>query len=70
MTKDILIDTIGKLFVDQDFRNEFNNNMETTIGNISGLNDEEKKFLKDMANKIRECTDALGIRYEGQNKRS
>jgi len=69
MTKQILIDTIGRVFVDNDFRNEFNNNTDSTISGISGLSDEEKNFLKSMAVKIGECTVGLNVSYEGENKR-
>lgn len=69
MAKQDLIDTIGKVFVDNDFREQFNNNTENTIAGISGLSEEEKKFLGEISVKIGECTSGLSVRYEGENKR-
>ena len=69
MTKQKLIDTIGKVFVDNNFRNEFNSNPENAIAGISDLSDMERQFLKDMAAKIGECTTGLDdLSYEGENK--
>lgn len=69
MSKQTLINTIGRLFIDEDFRNEYYNNRDQTLDGISDLTKEEKQFLKDMQDSIRECTDTLNIRYEGENKR-
>ena len=68
MTKQVLIDTIGKVFVDNGFRNEFNSDPEKAIAGISDLSDMERQFLKDMAAKIGECTTGLDVSYEGENK--
>lgn len=69
MSKGLIIDTIGRLFVEDDFRNEFNNNSDRTLGKISGLTDKEKQFLKEKANVIRDCTDALAVTYQGGKKK-
>jgi hypothetical protein len=68
MTKQVLIDTIGRVFVDNDFRNEFNGNPERAISGISDLSDKEREFLKEMSTKIGECTAGLDLTYEGENK--
>lgn len=68
MTKAILIDTIGKLFVDDDFRTRFNTNKDEALRSID-LTDEERQFLKDKANIIRECTDQISVSYDGEDKR-
>ena len=69
MSKQTLINTIGRLFVDEDFRNEYYNNRDQTLDGIRDLTNEEKQFLRDMQDSVRECTDTLNIRYESENKR-
>jgi hypothetical protein len=69
MSKGLVVDTIGRLFIDEDFRNEFNNNRETTLEKISGLTDKEKQFLKEKSNIIRDCTDSLVVTYQGGKKK-
>lgn len=68
MTRQELINTIGRLFVDKSFRDDFNNNVEKTVSDVNGLSDEEKKFLREMSTKIADCTKDLDVEYQGENK--
>jgi hypothetical protein len=68
MTKQVLIDTIGRIFLDNVFRNEFNSETEKVIAGIPDLSEMERKFLKDMAANIGQCTTGLDVEYEGENK--
>ena len=69
MSKQTLINTIGRIFVDEDFRNEYYKNRDQTLDGIRDLTNEEKQFLRDMQDSIRECANSLDISYEGERKR-
>jgi hypothetical protein len=69
MSNGLVIDTIGRLFIEEDFRDEFNNNRDRALAKISGLTDQEKQFLKEKSNIIRDCTDALVVTYQGGKKK-
>ena len=69
MSKPTLINTIGRIFVDEDFRNEYYTNRDQTLDSIRDLTNEEKKFLIDMEKSIKECVNTLNISYEGERKR-
>jgi hypothetical protein len=68
MSKQDLIDAIGKIFVDDVFRGNFTNNTDQTVDNISGLTPQEKQFLKNEKDNILQCVGALNISYSGENK--
>jgi hypothetical protein len=70
MSKKDLINTIGRIFVDEQFRTEYFNNTDQTVDSITELTDTEKQFLKSEKNKIRPYVEQLNVRYEGENKRS
>jgi hypothetical protein len=70
MTKQDLVNVIGKLFVDEEFRREYFNNKEQALSNFSGLTPSEKDFLDTKEDDIRGFVNALDIKYKGENKRS
>jgi hypothetical protein len=70
MGRQELLATIGRLFVETQFRTEFFNNTDQAVDSITGLTDAEKQFLKSNKNVIRPSVEQLDIRYEGENKRS
>jgi hypothetical protein len=69
MAKRSLINLIGKLYVDEKFRDEYFSDSDAALKKVTGLTTKEKDFLKDNENDIRQCIDNLDIKYEGQNKR-
>jgi hypothetical protein len=70
MGKNELIDTIGKAMVDEEFREKFGRDPNGTIDSISGLGADEKDFLKNHANKIRDMATDLNVKYHGESKRN
>ena len=70
MGKKELIDTIGRAMVDEDFRKKFAENADSVVDSISGLGAEEKDFLKNNSNKIRDLATDLNVKYHGESKRN
>jgi FixJ family two-component response regulator len=70
MSKQDLLNTIGKVFVDKEFRQEFSSNTDQTLDSIAGLTNKEKQILKDMKNDIDLWANKLDIHYTGENKGS
>lgn len=70
MTKQDLVNVVGRLFVDEEFRRKYFNNKEQALSSFSGLTLDEKKFLDNEEDHIRDLVDALKIKYEGEDKRS
>ncbi len=72
MSKQELIKTIGKLVVDEQFRNEYFSNIDQTLNSIPGLSDDEKQFLREKNDDIHEAITEMNmnIEYEGEDKRS
>ena len=69
MSKLTLINIIGRIFVDVDFRNEYYKNIDQTLSGISDLTDEEKQFLRDFQGTIKECANTLDIGYESTERK-
>lgn len=69
MSKQELIDTIGKLFVDEQFRSRYFNNLEQELNSIQGLSNQEKQFLREKNDSIREAITTMNIKYNGEDKR-
>ncbi len=68
MSKLDLINTVGKLFVDEQFRSDYFNNLDQVLNSIQGLSDKEKQFLRDNNDSIHEAITAMNIRYSGEDK--
>ena len=52
MSKQDLINTVGKLFVDEQFRSEYFNNLDQVLNSIQGLSDKEKEQLIAFLNSL------------------
>jgi hypothetical protein len=70
MAKRSLINLIGKLYVDENFRDKYFSDSDAALKKVTGLTTKEKDFLKDNENDIRQCIDNLDIKYKGENKRN
>jgi hypothetical protein len=68
MTKEDVVNVIGKLFVDEEFRREFINNKEQALRSFPGLTQSEKDFLDTKEDDIQGFVRALDIKYDGENK--
>ena len=69
MAKRSLVNIIGKLFVDDKFREKYFSDSDTARKKLTGLTTKEKNFLKDKENDIRRCVEKLDIKYKGEDKR-
>jgi hypothetical protein len=69
MSKQSLINLIGKLYVDEKFRDKYFSDSEAVLKKVTGLTAKEKKFLRDNEVDIHQSIDDLGIEYKGVNKR-
>ena len=69
MSKQTLINIIGRIFVDEDFRNEYYNNRDQTLDGISDLTNEEKQTLRDFQDTIKDCANTLDIKYESTERK-
>ena len=70
MGKDELIETIGRAIVDENFRRDFAANPDSAVNSVKDLEPEEKDFLKDHSNEIRDLATALSVKYFGESKRN
>jgi hypothetical protein len=68
MAKRNLINIIGKLFVDDKFREKYFEDRDAAREKLTGLTANEKKFLKDKEMDIRRWADTLDVKYKGVNK--
>jgi hypothetical protein len=69
MSKKVLINIIGKVFTDSDFRKKFRTDIDSTLDPISGLTPKEKIFLKKKRLSVVDFSKALNLSYKGENKR-
>ena len=53
MTKRSLVNIVGKLFVDEKFREKYFSDSETALKRLTGLTAKEKNFLKEKETDIR-----------------
>ena len=70
MSKEELIKTIGKLFADEQFSDDYFINFDQVLNGISGLSDKEKQFLRDKNDSLHEAVTKMKIEYSGEDKRS
>ena len=65
MSKQELINIVGKMFVDEQFRTNFMNatNIDRLLHNTQGLTDTEKQFLKDEKETIQTAIKNLDTKY-------
>ncbi len=65
MSKQELINIVGKMFVDEQFRANFMNatNVDRLLSNTQGLTDTEKQFLKDEKETIQTAIKNLDTKY-------
>jgi hypothetical protein len=68
MARQDLVNVIGRLFVDEDFRRDYLNNREQALSSFSGLTSSERAFLDSSEDDIHGFVDALDIHYDGENK--
>jgi hypothetical protein len=70
MAKRSLLNIIGKLYVDEKFRDKYFSDSNEALKRVVGLTTKEKNFLREHQNDIRRCIDKLNIKYDGEDKRS
>jgi hypothetical protein len=71
MGKEDLIKMIGRLFVEEEYRNRFINSPEEVINENRNLTDEEREYLRHMSCVIISWVKAACIKYdEKDDKRS
>jgi hypothetical protein len=61
MSKQELINIVGKMFVDEQFRTNYLNatNIDQLLNNVQGLDDTDKQFLKDEKETIQTAIKSL-----------
>jgi|RhiMetdeSRZDD1v2_1073273.scaffolds.fasta_scaffold1367628_1 hypothetical protein len=69
MSRRVLINIIGKVFIDSEFRKKFRTDTDKALAN-SDLTAKEKTFLKSKRGKILDSARSLNVTYQGENKRS
>lgn|GEM_PF-2887171 len=69
MAKRSLVNIIGKLFVDDEFREKYFSDSDAALKKLTGLTTKEKNFLKDNEMDIHRWAESLDIKYMGVSKR-
>jgi hypothetical protein len=70
MTKKDLVDVIGRLIVDAEFRTKYFDDKNEALREYTKLTPPEKEFLDTNENSIREYANKLNIKYGAEGKRS
>ena len=68
MSKRVLINTLGKVFIDSEYRKKFRTETDKALANCD-LTPKEKTFLKDNRGKILASAKDLNMIYQGENKK-
>ena len=68
MSRRVLINTIGKVFIDSEFRKKFRTDTDKALANLD-LEPKEKTLLKNKRGKILDSARDLNLMYQGENKK-